>query len=181
MSAGRFCGEKCLRAGRMGCRNVLYGSAARARAGVAPFLRLAPTARQCFARARCANARFSRQRPSTWLRGAIVLISRGLVRFVKICGSRKPSCSPAPKREPLALSGLNLGELVLRMKQTPGKSRGRHTQSGRTRTRLGAFAAALPIPGSSRRSYLSSPAFCATTRASANDARHKCVSSWPSP
>ena len=27
MSAGRFYGEKCLRARSMGCRNVLYGSA----------------------------------------------------------------------------------------------------------------------------------------------------------
>ena len=167
-----------MRAG-MGCRNVLYGSAGARGAGVAPFLRLAPTARQCFARARCANARFSRQRPSTWLRGAIVLISRGLVRFVKICGSRKPSCSPAPKREPLALSGLNLEDLVLRIMKAPGRSRGRHTQSGRTRTRL--VHSRPPIPRSSRRSYLSSPAFCATTRASASDARHKCVSSWPSP
>ena len=58
MSAGRFCGEKSLRAVVWAVAMLLYGSAARARAGLAPFLRLAPTARQCFARARCANAQF---------------------------------------------------------------------------------------------------------------------------
>ena len=53
--------------GRMGCRNVLCGSAARARAGVAPFPRLAATARQCLVRVGCANAQFSAARPNTRL------------------------------------------------------------------------------------------------------------------
>ena len=87
---GGFAERRPARGGRMGCRNVLYGSAARARAGVAPFLRLAPTARQCFARARCANARFSAERPSIWLCDSIaVRIGRCGDLYVKISALKK--------------------------------------------------------------------------------------------
>ena len=122
MSAGRFDGENCLRA-VMGCRNAIYGSAARARAGVAPFLRLAATARQCFVRARCANARFSTERPSIWLRGAFAArIGRCGALYVKILALKKAVLSRVLRR-PTSLSKCDpVSRASLRSKTNPQRA-----------------------------------------------------------
>ena len=111
------------RGGRMGCRNVIYGSAARARAGVAPFLRLAPTARQCFVRARCANARFSAERPSTWLCDSFAAgIGRCGALYVKILALKKAVLSRVLRR-PTSLSKCDpVSRASLRSKTNPQRA-----------------------------------------------------------
>ena len=92
-------------------------------AGVAPFPRLAATARQCFVRARCANARFSTERPSIWLRGAFAArIGRCGALYVKILALKKAVLSRVLRR-PTSLSKCDpVSRASLRSKTNPQRA-----------------------------------------------------------